>query len=149
MQDWILSDFFLFTNTKYLFSIFLSGGNIANIASLRQKKSTNAATVLLQILQGKGNICHLMSSEDRDFLARSIQKLLRATYALPDPEGWMSKLRIGLDGLVLLSLNSSEVAVGGAGAIVGVAGSTVGIVGGKRSSSNEEDGEGENACLDI
>lgn len=79
------------------------GGNIANIASLRPKKSTNAATALVQVLQGKGSMCHLMTKEDRDNLARNIQKLLRATYASPDPDKLMSKLRTSLEGLVALA----------------------------------------------
>jgi hypothetical protein len=51
-----------------------------------------------------------MSKEDRDQLARGIQKLLRATYALADPEGLMSKLRTALDSLVALALTSEVTA---------------------------------------
>ena len=96
-----------FFGLNFFFCIFL-GGNIANIASLRPKKSTNAATALVQVLQGKGSMCHLMQKDDRDNLARNIQKLLRATYASPDPDGLMSKLRTALDGLVALALTSVE-----------------------------------------
>ena len=44
-----------------------------------------------------------MAKEDRDNLARNVQKLLRATYASPDPDGLMGKLRSALDGLVALA----------------------------------------------
>ena len=113
--------------------INFSGGNIANIASLRPKKSTNAATALVQVLQGKGSVCHLMTKDERDNLARNIQKLLRATYASADPEGLMSKLRSALDGLVALALVTSDV-------------SNKEVVGLKRSVGDretEEEGEGE------
>lgn len=56
-------------------------------------------------------MCHLMAKEERDNLARCIQKLLRATYALPDPDGLMSKLRSALDGLVAMVTAPQETAV--------------------------------------
>ena len=85
------------------------GGYIANISSLRPKKSTNAATALVQVLQGKGSMSHLMTKDDRDNLARNIQKLLRATYASPDPDGLMGKLRAALDSLVALPTAATAV----------------------------------------
>lgn len=88
--------------------MFLTGGSIANIASVRPKKNTNAATALVQVLQGKGSLCHLLTKEERDNLARCIQKLLRATYASPDPDGLMGKLRAALDGLMALATVAAE-----------------------------------------
>ena len=88
--------------------MLLTGGSIANIASVRPKKNTNAATALVQVLQGKGSLCHLLTKEERDNLARCIQKLLRATYASPDPDGLMGKLRAALDGLMALATVVAE-----------------------------------------
>lgn len=88
--------------------MFVIGGSIANIASVRPKKNTNAATALVQVLQGKGSLCHLLTKEERDNLARCIQKLLRATYASPDPDGLMGKLRAALDGLMALATVVAE-----------------------------------------
>jgi hypothetical protein len=89
-------------------SNLFTGGSIANIASVRPKKNTNAATALVQVLQGKGSLCHLLTKEERDNLARCIQKLLRATYASPDPDGLMGKLRTALDGLMALATVAAE-----------------------------------------
>ena len=47
-----------------------------------------------------------MNKDERDSLARNIQKLLRATYASPDPDGLMAKLRSALDGLVALAVTT-------------------------------------------
>ena len=55
---------------------------------------------------------HLMTKDDRDNLARNIQKLLRATYASPDPDGLMGKLRAALDGLVALPAAATAVEKG-------------------------------------
>ena len=52
---------------------------------------------------------HLMTKDDRDNLARNIQKLLRATYASPDPDGLMGKLRAALDSLVALPTAATAV----------------------------------------
>lgn len=46
----------------------------------------------------------MLTKEERDNLARCIQKLLRATYASPDPDGLMGKLRTALDGLMALAI---------------------------------------------
>lgn len=62
-------------------------------------------------------MCHLMAKEERDNLARCIQKLLRATYALPDPDGLMSKLRSALDGLVALVTAPQESVVESTGGV--------------------------------
>lgn len=62
-------------------------------------------------------MCHLMAKEERDNLARCIQKLLRATYALPDPDGLMSKLRSALDGLVAMVTAPQDSAVESTGGV--------------------------------
>ena len=87
----------------------LLGAMIANIASLRLKKSSNAATALAVLLQGKGNMCAAMTGIERDQLARSIQMLLRAALTLADPDNLMGKLRTALDALVALGTETSAV----------------------------------------
>jgi hypothetical protein len=58
-----------------------------------------------------------MAKEERDNLARCIQKLLRATYALPDPDGLMGKLRSALDGLVAMVPAPQDSAVESTGGV--------------------------------
>ena len=77
---------------------------VSNIASLRPKQSSLAAPALVFLLQGKGNLCQQMTGFKRDQLARSIQKLLKAVYALSDPDNVMGKLRTVMDALVAIGI---------------------------------------------
>ena len=58
------------------------------------------------LLSGKDNACPAMTPQERDILARSTQKLLRAAYASADADV-MGKLRVALDSLVALGLDAS------------------------------------------
>lgn len=92
----------------------LLGTMIANIASLRPKKSSNAATALAVLLTGKGNMCAAMTGVERDQLARAIQNLLRAAKAQADPDNLMGKLRTALDAMVKLGVETAPPPAAGA-----------------------------------
>jgi hypothetical protein len=79
---------------------------IANVASVKPKKSANAATALAVLLQSKDSVCPQMTGAERDLLARSTQKLLRAAYASSDAEV-MNKLRVALESLVALGIGAT------------------------------------------
>jgi hypothetical protein len=85
------------------------GSSLAGVASSRPTKATDAITALFYLLQGKGNVCHLMSATGRAVLAGGTNKVAYAPI-LRDADNRLPQLRDAL--IVLQSMNMETIPKG-------------------------------------
>ena len=91
----------------------LLGQSLASITTARPRVLSKATVAIVFLMQGKGNMCHLMTGSAREVLARSVHRLIRSLTGRKDEDGSISKLRTAVEAIEKLGFDSNgTIAVG-------------------------------------